>query len=355
MSSERPRKLAAGLALASTLLFAPTVSAWTVTADFESGALGEKANGDDGFSEAFKYSVYSDAFVHTGSQAGEVGVDQGTDGFGDWGGSFGYPDLQEGEEIWFRIYVYFPTGFDFSCTQCAGLKMMRIHTANQNAGNEGYFDVLIDGGGLNVASEITPDYFMNNPNWKNLGTPVSTGEWMAVEQYVLLSSVPGQGIYRAWQDGVLIKEDLQTNTLRSSTSMSDFAYLFTYWNGSAPATQVAYVDDVHITNETPSALDAAGNAFIGLTDMPPGTGSGGAGGGTTISGSGSGGNATSGSGGSGVGGSPGAGGDNTASGEDSESGSGCSVTTVPAPNRAAWVTLLLAGVLATRRRRARNA
>ncbi len=235
--------------------------------------------------------------------------------------------------------------------------MMRIHTANQSSSNEGYVDVLIGGGGLNVATEVTPDYFANNASWKNLGMPVVTEQWMAVEQYVKLSSVPGQAIYRVWQDGQLIKEDLQTKTLRSSSSMSDFAYLFSYWNGSAPKTQVAYVDDVYITNETPGALDAAGNAFIGLTDSPPsGTGGGGStsggnnsggGDGTSIGGGGS---SNDGAGGSGMGGASNAGGDNGATDEGSAGGS-CTVGSAPASTPTPWLSLLLAGGPAALRRR----
>jgi hypothetical protein len=121
------------------------------------------------------------------------------DGFGSWGGSFDYPSLHQGDEIWFRIYVYLPSGFDTSCTQCAGLKMMRIHTAAPSLSNEGYLDALIGGSGINVGSEVTPEYYNNNPNWKNLGVTVPTGEWMAVEQYVKFSSVVGQGVYRVWR------------------------------------------------------------------------------------------------------------------------------------------------------------
>ncbi len=337
----------------SVLLASSSAGAWTLDANFESGVLGDKANGSDGFSGAFQYTVYSDVVAHSGSQSAEVGIDAGTEGFGDWGGSFNYPDLHQGDEIWFRVYLYFPSGFDFSCTQCAGLKAMRIHTAAPDLSNEGYLDVLIDNG-LNVGSEITPDYFTNNPDWKNLGTPVITEDWVAIEQYVKLSSVPGEAVYRVWQNGTLIKEDLQTETLRTAVSISDFIYLFSYWNGTAPQTQKAYVDDVVVTNETPGVVDASGNPFIGLTDSPPSVGGGGTGG-------------SGGSGGS-LGGSPGAGGEALGGGapggagttlasddDGAAAGCGCHIRPTPSGRWTRWTLLLTLSLPMARRRRESNA
>ncbi len=242
--------------------------AWTVKSNFEDGILGEKANGADGFTGAFSKTIYSNAQVHSGSQSAEVGIDAGVTGFGQWGGSFNFPSaLYEGDEIWFRTYLYFPHGFPFS-TDSGFLKTMRIHTVSSNGDNEGYHDILIRDSGdhIVVGSEITGDWYANNPDWKLNGGPTTTGQWHALEHYVKFSSVSGEGITRVWQNGVLIKEDTITKTLGSSTSQSDFIYLFTYWNGGAPATVKAYVDDVIITSETPSNVDAAGNPFIGLTE-----------------------------------------------------------------------------------------
>jgi len=261
-------------------LAAVPASAWTVQADFEDGSPGAKADGADGFTEAFSRTIYSAHVAHGGAQSAELGITAMAEGFGEWGGSFFPPDvLREGDELWFRVYLYFPVGFDFSCTQCAGVKTLRIHTAaTANGNNEGYLDVLIDNG-LNIGSEVTEDHYTNNPDWKGRGAKVPTGTWMALEQYVKLSSTPGQGIYRVWQDGTLVFEDTITETLRSATSVSDFLYVFSYWNGGAPATQLAYIDDVVLTNEVPAKVDAMGHPFIGVEDSADGPGAGGGGGG----------------------------------------------------------------------------
>ncbi len=117
----------------------------------------------------------------------------------------------------------------------------------------------------------------NNPNWGQfrcnmelLGNPnansisVTKGTWHAFEQYIKFHSVPGQAVYRAWYDGDPIFEDRLTATMKSPADKSDFVYLFTTWNNGAPATQSNYVDDIVVTNVTPSTKDSNGNPFVGL-------------------------------------------------------------------------------------------
>jgi len=236
--------------------------------DFEQGSAGSLAKGADGFTDPFK-TVYSTAHAISGTQSGEASINAGSEGFGDWGGQINTPDLFEGDEIWLRVFLFYPNGFDFACSSCIGVKTLRIHTASSSGGNEGYFDMLTYNTGLTAASEITPEFFDNNPEakWNDIGAPVTTGRWHAYEMYVKFSSQPGQGIFRLWQNGNLIFEDTQTRTMRTSSSKSDFIYFWSYWNGRAPATQKAYIDHVIITNETPATRDKHGNPFIGLGNI----------------------------------------------------------------------------------------
>lgn len=244
-----------------------TEGKWRIEANFEDGTLGEEAQGNStSFSDAFSNTKYSNVQVRSGSQSAEVGIDAGETGFGQWGGSFNFPSvLREGDEIWFRTYLYFPDGFPFT-TDSGRLKTMRIHTASSSGDNEGYIGLLISDTGnyISVGSEVTNEWYRNNRDWREKGGPTATGQWQALEQYIKFSSVPGEAVTRVWQNGVLIMEDTITNTLHSATSVSDFIYLFTYWNGGAPASVKAYVDDVIITSATPSNTDAEGNPFIGL-------------------------------------------------------------------------------------------
>lgn len=262
------------------LLFSSQLNAWTVTKDFEDGAVGTKAQSTkDSFDGVAGGSKFSNARSVSGNQSAEVSIQAGTEGFGKWGGSFTFPShLKDGDEIWFRSYFYFPAAFDFSSTGM-GLKTMRIHTANSGGGNEGYMDLLIRDKLVLWSEVASADFSANNPSKASggvnasgfkrgaAGKTVPKGTWHVIEQYVKFAAKPKAGIYRAWQDGKLVFEDLETYTLRSPTSKSDFIYMFTYWNGNAPKTQSAYVDHVVITSDQPNTTDSFGNPFIGTGDL----------------------------------------------------------------------------------------
>ena len=250
------------------LFFSVPVQAWTINADFENGTIGEKANGTDGFSAAFKNTKYTDKVTFTGKRSAVLGIAEGSTGWGEWGGAFIYPEpLYEGDEVWLRVWSYFPHGFSFECGGCTqGMKFMRIRTTSAADDNEGYHSILVENG-IEVDSEVTGKIFhSNNAGKKSVGKIVTTGAWHAYEMYIKFSSVDGNGIYRVWQDGKLIFQDTVTRTLNTSTSKSDVVYLFTYWNNGAPKTQSAYVDDVVVTSVKPSTIDAYGNPFIGVGD-----------------------------------------------------------------------------------------
>ena len=258
------------LVIVYSLPFPSQVFAWTLNIDFEDGLVGDLAQGKGALSEAFSHTKYTNAVRNTGNLAAELMIDKGSEGWGSWGGEIKFPiALHQGDEIWFRTYIYFPSDFDFSATGI-GLKMMRIHTSKDKT-NEGYVDVLVArSNGLTISGEIDPLFFENNgvQTWKGIADVVPRGTWQAYEQYVKFSSVPGDGIYRVWQNGKLVFEDAVTRTLRSPTSKSDWIYIFGYWNGNAPKTQKAYMDSTVVTSEHPGNTDAHGNPFIGLVNKP---------------------------------------------------------------------------------------
>ena len=69
-----------------TALSLQEVFAWTVNANFDNGGLDTKANGTNAFSEAFAYTFFSQEKQYDGLQSAKMSVDQGTNGFGKWGG-----------------------------------------------------------------------------------------------------------------------------------------------------------------------------------------------------------------------------------------------------------------------------
>lgn len=248
--------------------------AWVISADFEQGAVGSPARGDDAFDNPKATTVISADRAISGKQSAISTIRQGDDGFRDWGGQWSFPsELAEGDEIWYRVWVYYPAGFDFSCGCPEGIKFMRIRTYSQQGAYEGSWDYYLRADGAVMATGLNQEAFykINHPypfdDIRGIGGPITTGVWHAFEHYIKFSATAGQGIIRAWLDGRLIFEDRVTPTLVSPTSKVSQATLWTYWNNMAPRTQSAYVDDVIITNEAPSARDDQGNLFVGTGDV----------------------------------------------------------------------------------------
>ena len=258
-------------------LFSSTAYCWIIDANFEGGTAGQIANGSTGISESFRQTVYTTEQVHEGNMAAKATITAQTDGFGDFGGNWNLKNgmqLGEGDQIWYRVWLYVPQDFDFTCYCTEGPKFMRIHTAAPNGNNEGYWNLHLLTTGITIATSVTQDFYDNHPYpWydiRKINGKVDKGSWHAYEQYIRFSATPGQGIYRAWYDGKLIFEDTITQTLRSSNSIVDKVQLFTYWRGTPQEqpkkTQSLYVDSIIITNEQPDSKDANGNPYIGVGD-----------------------------------------------------------------------------------------
>jgi hypothetical protein len=253
------------------VLLSQSVCAWTVVADFESGAVGSKAEGNDGFTSAFSTTLTTSEQVHSGSKAAKTSIVKGATGYGDWGGVWLLPsELKEGDEYWFRVWTFFPEGFDFSCHDCSeGVKFMRTRTGSASGAHEGYQNFFLSTAGMNVATSVDTGAFYRKYAWphaeiRDIGEPVKTGQWHAFEVYLKFSATAGNGIFRTWQNGKLIFEDKDTPTLRSASSVVTQASVWTYWNNTAPKSQTAYIDSVVITSEQPQDRDANGNPFIGI-------------------------------------------------------------------------------------------
>ncbi len=254
------------LFLALSLSFSLPCFAWKIHADFESGAVGTKAEGEDAFSSVAGDSKYVLSPKYSGNQAASVTIEEGQTGYGKWGGGITFPaDLGEGDEIWFQVHVFYPHGWDFSCGGCTeGMKFMRINTKSSSGSNEGYHTILIKGdattGLISVNTEVVSDGFSYS---RGLGTNITRNQWHTFEMYIKFSSDPSLGKYRVWQNGTLINEQTVA-TLRTSQSTSGLVYIYTYWNNGAPKTQTSYIDDIIITNTTPELKDANGYPFIGV-------------------------------------------------------------------------------------------
>lgn len=256
----------------TTLMFvalaSQPVAAWTISADFDSGPLNTKADrGGDGFNGAGGLSLYSNDFVVEG-QSAKLTIKEGATGYGSWGGEFRFPEkLGKGDTIWYRVYTYFPEGFDhYSYGAGNRLKFLRLQTKSSSGENHGYVDFYID-------KKDDPNPFKwiyeGVARWKNVGEPkdlIVPGQWESYQMRVTFDNVPvslgGEAEVMIWKNGKLLRHITDSPTLKEATDVSSRALLFTYWNGGAPKTQSMYVDEIVLTTEEPTGRDAYGNALI---------------------------------------------------------------------------------------------
>ncbi len=231
------------------LLGCDKVLAWTMTADFEKGSIGQKVNETSGFSADF---VYSNTPANSGAKSAKASFSPSVTP----GGYQPFPThVGNSGEIWARGYFYFKSPWSWSCSPV--VKIFRgAHIANSGGTNVGYLSIYADAAGKIQMS--------NEPgNYQDYSSTTSydIDKWQCLEMYVKLSTT--QPIFRIWKNGVLIKEDKITRTLGTSTDYADFSYVFTYWNGNPPQAQVSYVDDFMYTTSQPLATDSKGNRMIG--------------------------------------------------------------------------------------------
>jgi hypothetical protein len=286
-------KLLAALALpALSLIVSQTASAWTTNIACQGGAAGQQVaqGGASQWTNAFTSTVYSTAQVPTGStQSCQLGITAGADGWDQWGGIYQFPShLTSGANLWIRLALYVPAGFNYTANPW--LKFMRVHTASPSNANMGYNDLYINPPGGSVwdqalSKQITAPfsyYYESQGNVRAIGTSannIATGKWETYELHYTIDTRSknqgGVGEVKIWKNNSLIADLTDQYQLKDATTYVESFYLFTYWNGNAPATQQLYVDDVTITTDTPSNKDAAGNAFIGAPVLAGSAGSGG--------------------------------------------------------------------------------
>ena len=100
--------------------------------------------------------------------------------------------------------------------------------------------------------------------------------------YAKFDTVPadsgGQARVRTWKNGKLMGDLTNRPTMNNAGDTVESAMVFSYWNGTSPATQELYFDDLVATNVRPSAKDNAGNPYIGVGNfvavappLPPGS------------------------------------------------------------------------------------
>jgi hypothetical protein len=239
---------------------------WTLQLDIEDGAPGSEARGRDAFDDAVGRSVYSAERQAAGKQAARLAIREGSEGWDEWGGRKFFPHrIPRGGEVWLRVRVYWPPGFDWSADPW--LKFLRVHTRSPGADEETRYDDWY----LNEGSTTGMHRFISDA--QDLGRDCGGtshdprhGVWESYQMYLRFDSVAasagGAGLVRLWKGSDLLCEIRDMRTLRSADSFADASLFGTYWNGTAPASQHMFLDDVVITTRVPSGRDGHGNPMI---------------------------------------------------------------------------------------------
>lgn len=234
------------------MMVSNNAAAWTISKNAEGGSNGSVATGSYGFSYSNGLTFSTD-MAHGGSMSYKTTF-QASEETNGASIESGGQTVAEGGEVWWRNYYYFPSGFDFSCSPV--IKVLRFLTT-QN----GHLSVFSGSNGEIIMSNEPTDHQADS------GAYFTTGAWQCIEFYIRASSTAGQGIFRIWKNGILIYNNTTYPTLAASgNSITDVFRIWTNWNGGSPVNQVAYMDDMVITNERPTNQDVAGNYMIGPTD-----------------------------------------------------------------------------------------
>lgn len=254
VSLVRNRKMIVLFNILSLLLFFASgqAFAWTQSANFESGTVGQLAVGSSGFNAVTVGSGpsrvnYSNSQKNSGNQSASMAWVKGDEGFSGDTGEFAYSGSTE---VWIRGYYYFPSGWSWAngSGDNTHAKTLRINETGQ-----GFISFITRGAGpgqIMYSNEPAGGYE------ENLNAYMDIGRWQCLELYVKSGN---PGIVRMWKDGVLIKQD----TSHATGSSSAQALVMSQWNNGPTQNQTQYVDDFIVTSDTPSGRDSAGNPMIG--------------------------------------------------------------------------------------------
>ncbi|MFT5548317.1 MAG: hypothetical protein ACI9CO_000231 [Candidatus Azotimanducaceae bacterium] len=280
----------------STLLFINVVAqtnAFTISINGDNGTLGETvANktcqqaGEESFTSDAHLTKYTSKESYGGGRAYEMTALQGKTGFGHFGGIVNFTQcghaggrvLVKGEEIWIRFRIKFPRDFQFNSNgRNKFLRLRTFHDENGTPVSEGYNDLYIDGPpGTEPHKGRAPFQYIfeGAAKWYRLTDApfFEMGKWETIEYHIRLDDQKGteggNSMMRVWLNGNLIGETNDRNTLKTPESYINSLYFFTYWdNEGADKTQTLWVDDLVITSDRPSEVDANGNPFIGMGEL----------------------------------------------------------------------------------------
>ena len=246
-----------GVFLLLDLFLVGSVSAWTRNITMEDNVVES-----DSYDSAFD-SVYhggSDApfylessIVHSGSRSCRIEYASNNDG----PSLVVYETVPVGGDVWWRMYIYLPSGWQWGPNWVKGLRTW------YSEGHGTYFGWHASGSIVIMAESPSARY---DQNMGNDFTSTGDNTWHSYEYYVGNVGTSNQ-IHRGWIDGVLVLEEIGI-AHGVGSSVVDFRFMDT-WNNGAPQSQTCYIDDIIITTDTPSNQDVYGNYMIGPSGGSP--------------------------------------------------------------------------------------
>lgn len=242
--------------------------AWELTRDFNSGALGAKAQASDAFSGAAGGSEYSSERSVEGGKSAKLKVIGGTEGFGYWGGIINFPQkVFRGETIWLEMHIYIPSSFVIKTPSNGSLKFLRFKSLKADSSHSGYVDMQIIDDGSSVPEEFRM-LREGQGQWFYYGKNgmLTRDKWHRVNVELTVDNTAvnqgGKAQAKFWLDGNLITIEQNIKAIMSATDYMESFYLFTYWNGMAPKDQHLWVDNIQITNARPVWVDVLGGSKV---------------------------------------------------------------------------------------------
>ncbi len=238
-------------------------------ATFEGGSSGESpTTGATGFDGAGGGNEYSTEQAYTGALSAKMFKYPDVRTFS-FGGQTNYPSaLVEGDEVWWRAAVFFPTAEDFNADP--RLKFFRIVKLMHADGSHwGYLDWYINRNGTHryiyepggvredTGESVRAQGLARSDDFGSSGDPASAvipGEWAEWQLHLRLHRFPADAqadgaFVRFYKDGVLIHERTDIPTLLQDSgggAYADGGLFMTYWNGVGPdfpSDGSWYVDD----------------------------------------------------------------------------------------------------------------
>ncbi len=250
--------------------------AWTRNLTFENGLTGS-----DGFSGVGATVDRSQTQAHGGNYSARVYFPAGDrcwDSALTCGTIFNsFPEtVGDGDELWTRVYMYFPNGWDWGDQDGNGQWRKILRYTIGSRGNISAGGLWSGGSTAEVLGNTEAgNYYSYNDQFTGKNFPV--GRWFSLEMYVKFGTTDATTKHRVWLDGNLVFDSTNFGTnnpvLGSSSDRCTRILFFTYWNGRVRTSQYAYLDDIVMTSDTPSARDSQGNPMIG-TGSSSGGGSG---------------------------------------------------------------------------------